>query len=177
MMSEQAERTRDQALQKVKELEKEREQAIAREDELEALKLSEALAKAQVKLEIEEIRCTKAQETLSRVNADKPKAIKVLNELQDLWSKYRQVVIEVSTFHKKADAKAAEIPSLHSAMISKITEYERLTEEKIPAPPFLSFLPYRGISPSPEDLKWEPETRSQNITKQMKRSAPTGTVT
>ena len=175
MNLEEAERTRDLALQKVKEFEEQRERAIVRGDELEALKLSEALAKAKVKAEIEEVRCRKAQETLVKVDGNKSKANKVLNELQDLWSKYQQVAIDAWTLHKNADEKAAEIPSLHNAMVSKIVEYESLTEERISPPPLLAFLYHKMVSPSPEDLKWEPETHSQRtqrlrLAKQMERN-------
>lgn len=163
---EMAESTRDRALQKVKDLEAERAQVIARKDEIEALRFSEAIAKAKVKAEIEEVRVKQTQETLEKVNANKPKASKALSELQELWSKYQQATIDTSTLRKNADAKAAELPSLHSAMMSKISEYESLSGEKIiGVPPSPVGRQISFITP-PEDLTWKPET---DLERQMRR--------
>lgn len=168
-----AEQTRDQASQSIKDLEQQRAAAISRKDKAEAMKLSKDLNEAKLKLEIEEVRCSQAQEILARVKADKPKAAKALGEIMDLWSKYKELVIKVSDRHRETDVMAAEIPSLHTAICAKITKYEVLTEEKIfPSPPFIGYLLNRAVpvSSTPavtylsaENLTWQPETMSQRI--------------
>ena len=168
-----AEQTRDQASQSIKDLERQRAAAISRKDKAEAMKLSKDLNEAKLKLEIEEVRVKQAQEILVRVKADKPKATKALGEILVLWSKYKELVIKVSDRHRETDVMAAEIPSLHTAICAKITEYEVLTEEKIfPSPPFIGYLLNRAVpvSSTPavtylsaENLTWQPETMSQRI--------------
>ncbi|MCX6658954.1 MAG: hypothetical protein NTX81_01040 [Candidatus Bathyarchaeota archaeon] len=99
MSLESAEHARDRALERIKDFQKEREGAIARGDEAAALRLSSEIDKAKVKAEIEELKVKHAQARLKQVNADKPKADKVLGELQDLWSQYKQAIIEVLDLH------------------------------------------------------------------------------
>jgi len=167
MSLESAEHLRDQALQKIKDLQKEREGAIAREDELAALKLSEEIDKAKVRAEIEEVKVSQAQARLKQVNADRPQANKVKAEIQTLWTEYKKVVHEVSDLHNQAEGRAAEIPGIQNALTSKITTYERLSQERLPTPPFIQYLPYpfKGLL---QILEWNPLTGSQ----QMQQSAP-----